>query len=439
MSRSGGTQEGTMLQRREFIRRAAIAATLLGVPVARAEQVLCDPAPPLPSKDLLSSDPKRYWAELRKQWLLAPDHINLNCGSVGCTPLPVLRAMIDHILSAEQFSEAPYPWFGYEENTRLHELRVALASYLHVSPDELTLVRNATEANNVVVNGLDIPAGDEVLLTDQEHPGGFCPLEQKAARFGITLNYVKIPKPPSSADEIVARFEKAITPRTRLIFFSHITTATGVILPAKQICAMARSRGILTHIDGAHAIGQIPLDLHDIGCDFYGSSPHKWLMAPKGTGTLYIREERLKDLWVNIATANWNNYDMKAYRFSWFGTSNLSVMVGLKAALDFHQQLGPDVVYARMHELATQVRDHVVAYPQLRTTNASSDPFFGALVTFEPNKEKWNGDLAKVVAECGKRNMRIAGAPDHFRVATGIFTQPAELDSFYDALRIGLA
>ena len=202
---------------------------------------------------------------------------------------------------------------------------------------------------------------------------------------------------------------------------------------------MARQHGIMTHVDGAHAIGQIPLDLHDIGCDFYGSSPHKWLMAPKGTGTLYVREERLKDLWVNIATANWNNYDMKAYRFSWFGTSNLSVMVGLKAALDFHQQLGPDVVYARMHELATQVRDHVAAYPQLRTANASSDQFFGALVSFEPNKEKWNGDLAKVVAECGKRNMRIAGGPDHFRVATGIFTQPAELDSFYEALHIGLA
>lgn len=427
-----------MLHRREFIRRAAVAATLLGVPVARAEQVLCDPAPPLPSKDLLTTDPPRYWTELRRQWLLASDHINLNCGSVGCTPLPVLRVMIDHILSAEEFREPAYPWFGYEENTRLHELRVALAAYLHCSPDELALVRNATEANNVVVNGLNLASGDEVLLTDQEHPGGFCPLEQRKARHGIQLNHVEIPKPPASAEEIVDRFEKALTPRTKLIFFSHITTATGVILPAKQICAMARRHGIMTHVDGAHAIGQIPLDMHDIGCDFYGSSPHKWLMAPKGTGTLYVRDERLKDLWVNIATANWNNYDMKAYRFSWFGTSNLSVMVGLKAALDFHQQLGPEIVYARMHELARQVRDHVAAYPQLKIVNASSDQFFGGLVTFEPNKEKWSGNLQRVVDECGKRNMRIAGGPDHFRIATHIFTQPAELDSFYETLRIGV-
>jgi len=428
-----------MLRRREFIRRAAVAATLLGVPVGRAEEVLSDPAPPLPSKDLLTSDPTRYWSELRKQWLLAPDHINLNCGSVGCTPRPVLQAMIDHILSAEEYRETPYPWFGYEENTRLHDLRVALAAYLHCDVDELALVRNATEANNVVVNGLDLTPGDEVLLTDQEHPGGFSPLEQKKARYGIKLNHVEIPKPPATAEEIVGRFEQALTPRTKLIFFSHITTATGVILPAKQICTMARRHNVMTHIDGAHAIGQIPLDMQDIGCDFYGTSPHKWLMAPKGTGTLYVREGRLKDLWVNIATANWNNYDMKAYRFSWFGTSNLSVMVGLKAALDFHQQLGPEIVYARMHQLAGQVRDRVASYPQLKILNASSDQFFGGLVSFEPNKDKWNGNLKRVVDECGKRNMRIAGGPDHFRIATHIFTQPPELDAFYETLAIGVS
>ena len=279
-----------MLPRRDFIQRAAFAAALLGMPFQRAEQVLCTQSVPFPSRDLLSSDPSRYWTGLRAQWLLAPDHINLNCGSVGCSPLPVLRAMIDHILFAEAYREPAYPWFGYEENGRLHALRDSLASYLHVNRDELALVRNATEANNVVVNGLDLKPGDEVLLTDQEHPGGRCPWEQKAARFGVKLNTVVLPKPPASAEEIVERFQNALTPKTRVVFFSHITTVTGVILPAKEICALARSRGVLTQVDGAHAIGQIPLDLHDIGCDFYASSPHKWLMAPKGTGTLYIRD-----------------------------------------------------------------------------------------------------------------------------------------------------
>jgi isopenicillin-N epimerase len=427
-----------MLGRREFIEHAAVAAVLFGLPQRGASEILSEQPPPFPSTDLYALNPEQYWAQLRRQWLLSPDHINLNCGSLGCTPLPVLRAMIDHILSAEEFSEPEYPWFGYDESPRLREVHQALAAFLRVSPNELALVRNATEANNIVANGLELKSGDEVLLTDQEHPGGRCPWEQKAARSGVKLNTVAIPRPPADIDEILERFEKALTPRTRLVFFSHITTATGVVLPAKEICAMARNRGVLTQVDGAHAIGQIPLDLRDIGCDFYASSPHKWLMAPKGTGTLFIREERLKDLWANIATANWNNYDLKAYRFSWFGTSNLSVMVGLKAALDFHQQLRPDVVCARIHELASQVRERVARYPQVRIVNASADRFYGGMVTFEPADDKARPLFERAAKECAARRIRVVGDANRFRVSTHIFTQPAELDSFLGALHVAL-
>src|SRR6266849_1459442 len=276
------------LHRREFIQRAAVAAALLGLPLARAERLFAQDAPPLPPRDLYSTDPDRYWAELRRQWLLAADRINLNCGSVGCTPLPVLRAMVDHLLAAEAFREPGYPWFGYEENGLLRNLRDQLAAFLHCKRDELALVRNATEGNNVICHGLDLKPGDQALLTDQEHPGGRCCWEQKAARFGIKLKFVTLPRPPASTDEILDRFRQALTPQTRIVVFSHITTVTGLVLPAKEICRLARERGILTHIDGAHAIGQIPLNLHDIGCDFYATSPHKWLLAPKGTGALYI-------------------------------------------------------------------------------------------------------------------------------------------------------
>jgi isopenicillin-N epimerase len=423
-----------MLGRREFMHRAAVGAALFGVPLPEAERVFGADTPPLPPERLFATDPQRYWAELRRQWLLADDRINLNCGSVGCTPLPVLRAMIDHLLSAESFRDPAYPWFGYEENATLRGLRDALASLLHCRRDELAVVRNATEANNVVCNGLDLKPGDEALLTDQEHPGGRCCWEQKQARFGIKLNYVKLPRPPASAGEIVERFEQALTPRTRILVFSHITTVTGLVLPVKEICSLARRRGILTHIDGAHAIGQIPLDLHDLGCDFYASSPHKWLMAPKGTGTLYVREEMLERLWVNTASADWRNFDKKAYRFSVVGTSNLSVMVGLKAALDFHQALGPGRVYARVHELAKQVRDRVAGYPQLKVGNASADPFYGGMVSIEPVK----GDLKRVIDECTARKIRITGGPAHIRISTHVFTQPRELQAFFAAVEQGL-
>jgi selenocysteine lyase/cysteine desulfurase len=423
-----------MNPRREFLRRAAIGAALVGLPLARAEQAFAQD-PPLPPLSLLERDAERFWAALRGQWLLARDRINLNCGSVGCSPLPVVRAMVDHIFEGESFRDPAYPWFGYEENARLKALREKLAAFISCSRDELALVRNATEANNVVANGLDMQPGEEVLMTDQEHPGGRCVWEQKAARHGTAVRFVEVPRPPASAGEIVERFERAIGPKTRVLMFSHITTVTGVVLPARELCAMARRRGILTHVDGAHCIGQLPLDLHAMGCDFYAASPHKWLMAPKGTGFLYVREEHLEKLWVNIASGDWRNFDLKAYRFSNFGTSNLSVMVGLAAALDFFDELGPARIYARQHELATRVRDRVRRYPQLRVANASADEFYGGMVSFEPAAA---GDLSAVVRECAARGIRIAGGPERIRISTNIFTQPWELDAFFEALDAGL-
>src|SRR5437588_2367093 len=206
-----------MLHRRDFLQRGAVAAAPFGPPPERAAAALGPDGTARPPSELYTTDPDRYWAELRRQWLLADDRINLNCGSVGCTPLPVLRATIDHLLSAEAFREPEYPWFGYEENRRLREVRDALAGFLHCRRDELALVRNATEGNNVVCNGLDMKPGEEALLTDQEHPGGRCCWEQKAARFGVRLNYVALPKPPASVDEIVERFRAALTPRTRVM------------------------------------------------------------------------------------------------------------------------------------------------------------------------------------------------------------------------------
>ncbi len=422
-----------MLSRRAFFQSTAIGAAL-GISPARAERALADETP-FPPRELLDTDPDRYWADLRRQWLLAADRINLNCGSVGCTPMPVLRSMIDHLLSAEAFREGGYPWFGYEESPRLRELRDALAAFLHCKRDELALTRNATEGNNVVCHGLDLNAGDEVLLTDQEHPGGRCCWDLRAKRHGLKLNFVKLPRPPASVDEIVERFAKALTPKTRIVVFSHITSPTGLLLPAKEICELARKHGVLSHIDGAHAIGQMPLNLHELGCDFYSTSPHKWLLAPKGTGSLYVREELLERLWVHTASSDWQNYKLKAYRFSNLGTSNLSVMVGLKAALDFFQAIGPERIYARIHQLARRVRDFVAGQPGLKHANASAEPFFAGLVSFEPAK----GDLKNVVEECNRRKIRLIAGPERIRVATHVFTQPAELDTFFEAVEKGLA
>jgi selenocysteine lyase/cysteine desulfurase len=338
------------------------------------------------------------------------------------------------MLAAEEFREPGYPWFGYEENTRIHELRDAMAAFLHIGRDELAILRNATEANNVVCNGLEMKSGEEAILTDQEHPGCRGCWEQKAARYGIKVVNVALPTPPDSPEEVVSIFERAITQQTRILVFSHITSPTGIILPVKQICAMARAKGVLTHIDGAHAVGQIPLDLHDLGCDFYASSPHKWLMAPKGTGLLYVREELLEKLWVNTCSGSWHDYTLKAYRFENLGTSNLSVMVGLKAALDFYRTIGAERIYARIHQQAQKVRETVLSHPEIRTANASREHFYGGLVSFFNTK----GDLAKVAGECDKRAIRTGYGSPRMRIASHIFTQTKEIETFSEAVAAGL-
>src|SRR5262249_41299805 len=159
----------------------------------------------------------------------------------------------------------------------------------------------------------------------------------------------------------------------------------------------------LSHVDGAHALGQIPLDLHDLGCDSYATSPHKWLLAPKGTGLLYAREELLERLWVTIAPGSWRDRSLEAYPFSHVGPANLPVMAGLKAALDFHRALGPARVYARAHELARRVRDRLAEHSRLRLANASAEMFYGGMVCFEPAA----GDLKGVLAELDRRHVRV--------------------------------
>ena len=422
-----------MTRRREFVQYAALLAATAGASVARASEAFSAEAdPPMPPKAWLASDAERYWAELRRQWLLAPDRVNLNCGMLGCTPLPVLRAMIEHLYHSESFRDPELPRFGFEENRILKQVRTSLAEFVGCSRDELALTRNTTEGNSIVAAGLELKAGDEVLLTDQEHHSARAAWEMRAARNGVVVIPVKLPKPPRSAYELVCILENQIAPSTRLMVISHVTSPTGLVMPVHDICAMARKRGVLTHVDGAHAIGQVPINLREMGCDFYAASPHKWLMAPKGCGLLYIRDEHLDKLWPLIGTNQWQNKSLKAYRFSNFGTANLSVMVGLQAALDFFATIGPERIYARGHELAARVRDRVSRYPQLQHENASADAFFGNMVSFRAEPAAF----ARILAECNARNVRVTPSEreSRIRVSTHIFTQPTDLNLFFDAL-----
>jgi selenocysteine lyase/cysteine desulfurase len=381
----------------------------------------------MPAASLYEKDEEAYWTGLRQQFVIPDDEVYLNNGTVGSSPMPVLKAIIDCYQSAEQLAQSnpeDYPIWGY---AAWNEFRDPLAAFVGCKRDEIALLRNATEANSYIANGVDLKAGDEVLITDQEHPGGEHPWNLRAKRYGIAVKKITLPKPVPNAATVLNLFDEAITPRTRVIFFSHITTATGAVLPAKEICALARSKGILSAVDGAHAPGMMKLDVHDVGCDMYSASPHKWLQATKGTGFLYVRDEVIDRLWNTIATEGWNDTKIRAERFQRIGSSNVPTLCGLRAAIQFANQIGIERIEKRHRQMADYILQQMVKRGATSWTSPDAALRCGiATVSVAPltmpDTENW---LWK------ERKVRIrGGAPSKIRLSTPYFVLRKDVDRF---------
>ncbi|MBV8051313.1 MAG: aminotransferase class V-fold PLP-dependent enzyme [Acidobacteriaceae bacterium] len=419
-----------MLNRRGFLTSTAAGlAAAIALRPALFAQLEKAPAS-LPDRALYESDEDAYWGELRKQFLIPADEVYLNNGTVGSSPAPILRAVFDGYNTTEKMDQQDpedYPIWGY---AAWNEFRDPLAEFVGCTRDEIALLRNATEANSYIANGIDMKPGDEVLMTDQEHPGGLQPWNLRAKRYGVVVKKVELPKPVKDASQVLNLFNDAITSRTRVMFFSHITTATGVVLPAKELCALARSKGILSAIDGAHVIGMMRLNLRQLGCDMYSSSPHKWLMAPKGSGFLYVRDEVIDRIWNTIATEGWDEPKLRAERFQRIGSSNVPSLWGLRAAI----KMANDIGLERIERRHRQMCDYILGEMTRRGAESwtSPDPALRcaiATVNVPPIKRM---DLENWMWKEHKIRIR-GGEPSKLRLSTPYYLSKKDLDRFLAA------
>src|SRR5688500_9927305 len=194
-----------------------------------------------------------------------------------------------------------------------------------------------------IANGLDLSAGDEVVSTNQEHGGGIGGWRLRAKRHGVVVKELPLADALGRGpDGVVAMFREAITPKTRVLMFSHITSGRGIVMPAVELCDLARERGVLSVVDGAQAVGQIRVDVKRLDCDAYVASPHKWLLAPKGTGILYIKRDVQPRVWNTLASSVFDDTSVGAFRFMQYGTGSPAVIWGLRAAMQFIGKIGID-------------------------------------------------------------------------------------------------
>lgn len=423
-----------MLDRRSFMAAATSAGVL--APTGSAAFAAAMQTAAMPVAGLYDSNEDAYWAALRKQFLIPKGVVNLNNGTVGSSPRPVLKAVFDSYELTEQMTQPgseDYPIWGYGPWV---EFRKPFADFMGAHVDQMAILRNCTEANSYIANGFDMKAGDEVLISDEEHGSGEQPWVLRAKRYGVVIKKFAMPKPPKSPDEILNRINDAITPRTRIIFVSHISTATGVILPAKQIAALARSKGIISAFDGAHVPGMMAVDLNDIGCDLYTGSMHKWLFAPKGTGFLYLRDEAVMSrVWNTLATGGWDDPTRKADRYMQIGSSNIPTMMGLNAAVALAQSIGIGRIERRHRYLADYL--HAAMMERGAQSWTSPDPAMRCAIATVNVPPVSRTELQEWLWKNHQIRVR-GGEPSKLRLSTPYYLSKADIDRFleqFDAFR----
>jgi isopenicillin-N epimerase len=431
-----------MTSRRGFL---AAAASLAVAPafngrafaqLARARDVAAGQTP------LALADDETFWFEIQRAFEVDRTWVNLNNGGVSPAPSMVIDQLIRDI---HYSNEIPVDHMWRHLQPRMESVRRELATEFGCDPEEMAIVRNASEALETMIFGLDLKRGDEVIISTQNYGRMINAWEQRVRREGIVLKRVQFSVPPRSDDDVVAAFASAITPRTKVIEITHITNLTGQILPVRKIVDIAKPKGIEVFVDGAHAFAHFPFTRDELGVDFYGTSLHKWLYAPIGTGFLYVRKEKQRALWPLMAAAASQDNDIRKYEE--IGTHPQANFNAIAAAIVFHRGIGADRKIARLRWLRDRWAKRLVAegngrvkvLTPLDSPNGGGIGFFNVDGLDPVKLGGWLYSKHNIVTTPIVHEKEFAG----IRVTPNVYTTPQEIDVFAEkvlvAMRQGIA
>ncbi len=419
-----------MLDRRQCLGLLGLPAVVPAACLrpARAGEVLA-------RANAVADSGEAYWAEIGRAFTVDRSIVNLNNGGVSPSPVFVQDAMSEHLALSNK-APAYYMWQVLEPQRE--GVRERLAKGWGVDGEEIAITRNASESLQICQLGFDLRRGDEVLTTTQDYPRMITTFQQRERRDGIVLKQFPIPTPCEDPSEIVRRYEANISERTRLILVSHVIFLTGQVMPVREVVALGKEHGIPVIVDGAHAFAHLDFRLSDLECDYYGSSLHKWLCAPHGTGLLYVRKDRIAGLWPLMAAEE--KHDDNIRKFEEIGTHPAANALAIAEALTFHQGIGGKRKFERLVHLRDAWAKRLAARERVRFHTSLEPGFAGAIATVEIE----GVDPGKLAEWLWKAHRIFVVAINHdevkgIRVSPSVYTTHEELERFCEAMETVIA
>ncbi|MCP4899502.1 MAG: aminotransferase class V-fold PLP-dependent enzyme [bacterium] len=420
----------TQLKRRTFL--TAALGGLAGSPLLNASigESLSGASDPGTTHEAKTPGNERFWQVVAGQFRLQPGLRYFNNASLGPSPRPVADATEAARRMLDAFPSR-YMWGGWKDE--VEAVRTRAGKLFAVSPESIAIIHNTTEGMNLVAASLELDPGDEVIIADHEHPSGTIPWQYWQEPKGVKLVRPVLPLAPKSPGEIVDVYREAITDRTRVISMCHMVNTNGMILPIAEVSELARKHNILVAVDGAQSAAMLEIDLDKLGCDFYSTSAHKWLFSPKGVGLFYARKASQHLLKPLIVASGWEDDSIR--RLENYNTRNLPEVLGLGAALDFHNLIGPSLKEARIRELKRYLLDGLADNDRARVQTPTADNLSCGIITVGIDglgAVEIRDALAEHDIDC--RPMSLLGL-DGVRISVSVFTTKADVDYLLEALR----